>query len=264
MPPGGPPPAPGAYEHPQPNPYAGRQHQGGYGGAPYPGPYGGPRQAPASRTMAGWALGLSMAFCAPLLPAVGLILGIVVLARSRDGRDHGKGMAIGAVVVGGLVTVVQVVSIAAGVVEGIREGFDGTTRDESGNVVDSGEMIPTKLRVGDCFDDPNLRGLSAEGVESGVITGIPCDEPHDAEVYGIFQMSGGDYPGQAAIDEHALKCLPAFKEFVGRPYAKSNLEVGTYMPSSRSWRLMGDRAVTCVAWDPEQERLTGSLENARR
>jgi len=122
--------------------------------------------------MAGWALGLSLVFCVPLLPLVGVILGIVVLARGSDGRDHGKGLAIAAVVVGSLAMLLQVIGFAGGVIDAIGEGKDGTTRDESGDVVEGGEMLPAKLRVGDCFDDEALRNAGKDQIESGVVQGV--------------------------------------------------------------------------------------------
>jgi hypothetical protein len=260
VPPGGPPPPPPTFGQP-PNPYASQ-----YASQAYPGPYGRPDSSKPSQAMAGWALGLSLVFCVPLLPLVGLVLGIVVLARSREGRDHGKGMAIAAIVVGALVMVFQFLSFALGVVDGIRDGFDSTTRDDSGEVVDGGDMLPTKLRVGDCFDDPALWNAGNEQIEAEVIQGVPCSKPHNFEVYAIFEMEGSDdeYPGQPAIDKRAVDCFREFRKFVGVPYAKSDLEVSLYFPTSASWRVVGDRAITCVAWDPRDKRLVGSLKNAKR
>lgn len=263
--PGGPPPAENAGQ-PWPTPYP-APNPAQYPG--YPSPYGNRQLPPASRTMAGWALGLALVFCVPLVPLVGIVLGIVVLARCRDGRDHGKGLAIAAVVVGALAMLLQVVGFVGGVIEGFREGLDSTRRDESGNVVDGGEMLPTKLRMGDCFNDKALRDAGTEEVRADLVEGVPCSEPHGFEVFALLDIEGtgdgsDDHPGQAAIDAQAARCFPEFKKFVGVAYARSDLEVSYYFPTPQSWRLLGDRVITCVVWDPEEERLTASLRNARR
>lgn len=72
-------------------------------GAPanqYP-PYPGPAAYPPPGSVSGWAIAafvLALLTCAPL----GVIFGIVALVQTRDGRQHGRGLAITAIVISGL------------------------------------------------------------------------------------------------------------------------------------------------------------------
>ena len=53
--------------------------------------------------------------------------------------------------------------------------------------------------MGDCFDQPPDGNIQE-------VAGVPCDEPHDTEVYAKFDMEGGDdapYPGDAAVQRCA-------------------------------------------------------------
>ena len=244
----------------------------------YPGqpPYGVPPQGnlsqalireQTSRKMSGWGLGLSLLICVPLAPIVGLVLGVVVLVRSQGGGDHGRGKAIAATVIGGLYVLVFVGAIVFGVVEGFRDGFDDDPeRDETtGEVTDSGDLIPAKLRVGDCFNEPKLEDLGpTEQFETDLIAVVPCSEPHDAEVYHAFQLTGGEYPDQTEIDREATACVREFKTFVGVGYARTQLDFVYYFPSQQSWDLLDDRGIVCSIFDPVRGRVTGSLEGSRR
>jgi hypothetical protein len=217
--------------------------------------------------MSGWGLGLSLLICVPLAPIVGLVLGVVVLVRSQDGGDHGRGKAIAATVIGGLYVLVFLGAVVFGVVEGFREGFDDDVeRDQdSGEITESGDLVPAKLRVGDCFNEPELDDLGAtEQFEVDLVSVVPCREPHDAEVYHSFQLTGGEYPGQTEIDRHAAACLREYKGFVGVGYTRSRLDFVYYFPTQQSWDLLDDRGIVCSIFDPVRGKVTGSFEGSRR
>ena len=66
------------------------------------------------------------------------------------------------------------------------------------------------MRAGDCFDDP-------QETEFEDVAGVPCFEPHDNEVYAVFDVSFNEFPGQAAMSDAATEaCLKRFRKFVGR------------------------------------------------
>lgn len=228
-----------------------------------PTPYGAPGGAP-SKAMAGWALGLSLVFCVPFLAAiVAVVLAVIVLQRSRDGRDHGRGLAVAALVVAGLVLVLQ----SAALVIGLLGGFDtdDSVRDESGEVIETGELSTFDMADGDCFDDPALTGAADdEEIEAETVEAIPCDEPHELEVYHIFEATDEEFPGVDALAEQAQAgCAAEFKGFTGVRYDKSALDLYFYYPLESSWDLVGDRAIVCALDDPD-ETTTGSLEGAAR
>lgn len=114
------------------------------------------------------------------------------------------------------------------------------------------------LSVGDCFDDPD----SVEQISQVPI--VDCDEPHDNEVYALFDLPDGDFPGDDAVQEAAADgCLGSrFESFVGTPYLESELWASALWPTSDSWAA-GDREVVCFLYEPGTT-LTGSQRGANR
>ena len=234
---------------------------------PYGAPYGSPyapvqNPYPASKTMAGWSLGLALALCfAPLTTMVSIGLAIAVLVRGRDGRDHGKGLAIGALVIDGIVIVGSLGLLTLGVVTGLTAGAE---RDAEGRVTERQEVSTMKIREGDCVDDPRLLGAGDESVIATSIEAVPCGEAHDLEAYQVFDLTMDDYPGdQRTFELAARQCLKAFQPFVHRSYRSSELDFWTYYPQRRGWQLFHDRAVVCVIGHPDH-KTRGSLEGSRR
>ena len=93
------------------------------------------------------------------------------------------------------------VIIAAGVA-----GYNLATqadRDSSGAIVDAGNIGAFQLRSGDCFNDA---GFSFEGEEEiSSLPGVPCSQPHDNEVYAVFDVSlESDPASDVSMLEHAL------------------------------------------------------------
>ena len=118
----------------------------------------------------------------------------------------------------------------------------------SGNVFD--------LEVGQCFDDPDDFGEVAN------VDIVDCEEPHDNEVYHLFDIPDGDYPGASAVDSEAVDgCLAAFDAYVGTEYLDSRLEIRYLYPSSDTWG-QGDREVVCSLYDFEDKQLTGSMRGS--
>ncbi|MBZ5733047.1 hypothetical protein K8Z61_00930 [Nocardioides sp. TRM66260-LWL] len=178
-----PPPA-SPYGQPAPNPYApGAPASAPYGQAPYgqapygqapygqaPGgygpAYGGPAELPPSKGMAITALILSLLFCIPVLAAVvAIVLAVIVLRRSRDGRNHGKGLAIAALVIAPLVTLgwigVGIASVAA---------LRGATDVNS-------------LSGDECLDGVNGKG------EFTLLRTVDCGGAYDAKVLGVLTLT---------------------------------------------------------------------------
>ena len=134
-------------------------------------------------------------------------------------------------------------------------------RDDSGAIVDAGNIGAFQLRSGDCFNDA---GYSFEGEEQiSSLPGVPCSQPHDNEVYAVFDVSLSSYPSsEDAMFEHALeKCLDRFPSFVGRDYETSELDILTLYPTQASWR-QNDREVVCAVYDINSTQLVGSARNS--
>ncbi len=59
----------------------------------------------------------------------------------------------------------------------------GAERGGSGDILEAGRLSVFSFRTGDCFN-----GFAA--VES--VDAIPCDQPHEAEVYLLVDHPGGE------------------------------------------------------------------------
>jgi predicted small secreted protein len=134
---------------------------------------------------------------------------------------------------------------------------DNAVRGEDDQVVEAGDVGAFEVRVGDCFDDGQL---SAEASEVQEVDAIPCDQPHDNEVYAIFELPDGDYPGEEAVVEQSGEgCDERFAEFTGTAYQDSQLEITQLFPTEDSWNTLDDREVVCAVYDPSGP-VEGSLQ----
>lgn len=128
---------------------------------------------------------------------------------------------------------------------------------------DPARTKPVNLDVGDCLDTEQVEGVAT----LFWIPVVPCDTPHGGEVFGTTRLAdsvgGGDTPTQAELWKAAdAYCYPAFEEFVGTPWASSELVYWPVAPSEESWKA-GDRKVACVI-ESKDEPVTGTLKSAER
>ena len=122
-------------------------------------------------------------------------------------------------------------------------------RDVSGAIVSGGNVDAFTIRVGDCFDDTSAL-VSEEAGEVSSLPGVPCAEPHDNEVYAVFDVDFASFPGDEEMGELAFsQCLERFQGFVGTVYEESILDITALYPSDQSWRLQDDREVVCAVYD---------------
>ncbi len=137
-------------------------------------------------------------------------------------------------------------------------GEDNTSRNEQGEIVEGGELGAFRIRLGDC-----LAGAPEGVIES--VQGVPCEEPHDSEVYHAFMLPDGPFPGEdavfALVDEG---CYAAFAPFVGHDYETSVFDFGAIYPSSESWTAVDDREVLCTIAHFDGTPKTGSARDAGR
>ncbi len=139
-------------------------------------------------------------------------------------------------------------------------------RDETGALVSEGNIDAFEIRVGDCFNDSeDLVGAISDSEEVYGVDGVPCTEPHDNEVYALFDVSGNTYPGMEMLEELAYSgCIDRFEPFVGRDYPSSALEVYPLFPTSQSWSRLNDREVVCALFNVDLSRLQGSMKGSGR
>lgn len=135
---------------------------------------------------------------------------------------------------------------------------DSTSRDDEGNLTESGDVNVFDLEVGDCFNQP----------PDGTITevaGVPCEQAHDNEVYATFDIEGGSdapFPGDAAIQTESEKCsADLFTEYVGTPFDDSRFTATSFNPTQDGWEQSGDREVICFALTKDRTQITGSVKD---
>ncbi|MEF3405318.1 septum formation family protein [Agromyces sp. CCNWLW203] len=130
---------------------------------------------------------------------------------------------------------------------------DETTQE----IVEEGDADVFALMVGDCMNEVSEELVSEVPV-------VPCDQPHDEEVFFDLTLEGAEYPGDDVIQTQADEaCLAQFEPFVGMAYDTSTLGFYAYRPSQESWEQMDDRIVSCVIYDPAGQ-VTGTLAGSAR
>ena len=131
-------------------------------------------------------------------------------------------------------------------------------RDEAGDIQEEGELSVFSFQVGDCFDDP-----STDAGEVSDVAGVPCADPHDNEVFHLYDMPDGSFPSSSAIEASVeAECLPAFEGYVGISYQISELFLFPITPTAESWDRT-DREVACALF-ADEEQLIGSMQGSNR
>jgi len=141
---------------------------------------------------------------------------------------------------------------------------DGPDRDDSGRIIGEGDLGVFDFKVGDCFQDPEVQ--STGGV-AGIadVEAVPCDTPHDNEVYYLHDLSGqfSEFPGQAQIDDaSSAACKAQFQAYVGQAHESSRLNYTWLSPTQETWDENDDREVVCALFDNDQLKLTASMRNS--
>ena len=130
-------------------------------------------------------------------------------------------------------------------------------RNADGVIVSEGSLDVFNMHVGDCFNDATSSGDGIQEYSS--VAGVPCGNPHDNEVYAVFDVSNASFPGDDSMYEQAFQsCLKRFDGFVGKDYESSSLDIMPLYPTHASWS-QGDREVICAVYDMNLAKLEGSV-----
>lgn len=115
------------------------------------------------------------------------------------------------------------------------------------------------LEVGQCFNDPEATD------EISDVALVDCAEPHNNEVYHLFDIPGDEFPGRSTVSDLATEgCIDAFETFVGASYATSDFGIFPISPTEDSWNRADDREVVCALFDLTTNESTGSARNSGR
>jgi hypothetical protein len=132
-------------------------------------------------------------------------------------------------------------------------GLTGCSGSESGSQSPSTSAATPSLQVGECIEDIK-RPITEVKV-------VDCARPHADEVFAVFVMPDGPFPGQAAVEEFKDKCSREALAAYSAAAANSPVQhTSRRFPDEKSWAT-GDRSVTCmVASDPP---TTGSVRGKK-
>lgn len=133
-------------------------------------------------------------------------------------------------------------------------GAAAPDRDDEGAVATSATADVFEMAVGDCLNEPT-------GTEVYEVEFVPCDQPHDYEVFAEQTLPDGDYPTDVDTQAETF-CVAEFETFIGVPYEESTISVTWFTPTAESWES-GDQLVSCIVTDPAGQS-TGSLAGAAR
>jgi Septum formation len=128
-------------------------------------------------------------------------------------------------------TIICVVTSPGGPLVGSRRG--------TGAGLPAGEeRVVNGLVPGDCY-------LQPEAERHFTVTVVPCTQLHDREVYAVFDVPPGAYPGDEQIERIGNdRCMAQFADYVGLDFEQSRLSVYWFPPNAQTW-MSEDRTFIC-------------------
>ncbi len=112
------------------------------------------------------------------------------------------------------------------------------------------------LSVGTCIDWDEYD----KAVDDEPFIRLRCVDPHDAEIYYLYDFPEGPYPGEDAVTEAMQeRCNDEFWVYVGDGYDEESeqLNTSTWWPTETGWGN-GYRTGTCLLARADGGKLTGS------
>lgn len=101
-----------------------------------------------------------------------------------------------------------------------------------------GRSVASYFRAGDCIEDISPSATA--------VTLVDCRKPHAAEVYAVFALPDGPFPGDARIREYRDRCnQAALAEYSSAAADDPSVDTVRRSPDQNSWEI-GDRSVTCI------------------
>jgi hypothetical protein len=177
----------------------------------------------------------------------GIAFGITALVQIKRRPQQGRGLAVGGLIASGSWLLIFAAGIAAAVLFYQRE------EETAAAVTPRDRVNIAYLAPGDCVNE--LHVVAEEVYDMPV---VPCDKPHDGEVYAVFELPEGPYPGDEAVQEEiSVRCDDDLRSFAGARSEK--LDFTFFYPATEQlWNE--SRLVSCMAFDPAGT-TTGTLRN---
>jgi hypothetical protein len=179
---------------------------------------------------------------------VGVIIGLVALAQIRRTGQDGYRMAVAGLVLSGIWTVVFGTLLVVAIVNAAQHN------STAGQAPTSGTVSSSDLQPGDC-----VNGLREYG-NRGSLSVVPCAQPHQGEVFAVFDLAPGAFPGQPNVDDEASSgCNDRFGYYSSLDPSGEGLLI--ISPAASGWNH-GDRNVTCIATPLDRGLTTGSIRSS--
>jgi DNA-binding SARP family transcriptional activator len=126
------------------------------------------------------------------------------------------------------------------------------------------------LEVGNCLNlrpgtaPPDQTGGISTAEAAPIVLLVPCEQPHEQEVYDLFEFPVGPYPGDAQVQALARgQCAAQFEEYVGIAPERSRLDFVYVWPAGDEW-VSGIRRAGCSLFEAWGRDLTGTTKGSRR
>ena len=133
------------------------------------------------------------------------------------------------------------------------DSSDGPDRDDAGQITEAADIGVMSMKAGDCFNSADLGTMISE------VPGVPCSEPHDAEVTLVYNSPAASYQDMDA--EAQESCEAAMADYVGANWESYEpmIEWSLIAPTSGGW-AQGDHEIICIAYANGPD-LTESLKD---
>jgi hypothetical protein len=138
-------------------------------------------------------------------------------------------------------------------------GVDDTTRDDSGVIVEEGDLGVFVTQIGDCFNPQDGATTSLS-----VTTGVPCTDPHHWQVIFKGSVTATEFEEVAISNEATLVCKNAVDGLIARLTREEallyqNAYTANLQPTKESFE-QGDRAVDCLVGSDTELYSTSLLD----
>lgn len=140
---------------------------------------------------------------------------------------------------------------------------DGSVRDESGAVIEGGDVGALALTQGDCLPRSFFTADNTAVREAPV---VPCGDLHAGEVAAVHTVPEGadaPFPGNASLAATAeTACVEGASAYLGTSADVPNVSLSWLFPTRETWEQIDDREITCIVVLPPGEDQRGSLRAA--
>jgi hypothetical protein len=135
-------------------------------------------------------------------------------------------------------------------------------RNDSGDIVKSGDVQAFETRVGDCFNE-----LPADGETFSSIKAVPCNEAHQYQLFYRGTSTLTSFSEDSARQEASEVCNEAadtlFNQMSAIKYdAFKNADLGFFYPTSKSWASNDDRALECLIGSDVETYFTSVFDES--